>query len=283
MKKTPIDDADTYEDEDTQFSFGVTVGSFMASTSICKNQILYRSQYRQMNPVFLPNDEIMEIERNYLYVIGQEKQKLQSKILERKCSLVFEVFNYIVSELDKKINIILLRSRTAAAKKQELSKLLPKSLGSSDVVLGPRKYAPIYGDQPIPVHHSIQTKIGQLMTAYATAAKKQELSKLLPKSVGSSDVVLGPRRYRQQSIPVQHSIQTKIGELMTASASAGGKKISKQNKKYTRKIKKSRSSSQKLNSRRKYKRKTSSKQSQKRIYEKSSNSKQRRTRKIRKN
>jgi hypothetical protein len=181
-----------------------------------------------MNPVFLPNDEIMEIERNYLYVIGQEKQKLQSKILERKCSLVFEVFNYIVSELDKKINIILLRSRTAAA-------------------------------------------------------KKQELSKLLPKSVGSSDVVLGPRRYRQQSIPVQHSIQTKIGELMTASASAGGKKISKQNKKYTRKIKKSRSSSQKLNSRRKYKRKTSSKQSQKRIYEKSSNSKQRRTRKIRKN
>jgi hypothetical protein len=57
---------------------------------------------------------------------------------------------------------------------------------------------------------------------------------------------------------------------------------SKKNKKYTRKIKKSRSSSQKLNSRRKYKRKISSKQSRKRIYEKSSNSKQRRTRKIRK-
>jgi hypothetical protein len=84
------------------------------------------------------------------------------------------------------------------------------------------------------------------------------------------DIIEIERRYQDQK---RHEMR-----LRSAQVRAGSKK----NKKYTRKIKKSRISSQKLNSRRKYKHKTTSKQTRKRIYEKSSNSKQRRTRKIRK-
>jgi hypothetical protein len=202
--------------DNAQFSFGVIFGSFMASTSVYKN-ILYRSQYRSINMIPTLNDKItMEIERNYLHIINKDKQLLQYKILERKCSLVFEVFNYIVIELDKK--------RFQFQHRPYLMKTFTGVLTEPGLAAG-------YPHE------------GQRTSEYRFS---------------------DPRKILVQDVR------------------SGGKKISKQNKKYTRKIKKSRSSSQKLNSRRKYKRKTSSKQSRKRIYEKSSNSKQRRTRKIRK-